>query len=111
MESTNKLDTAFKGIEMVNHPNHYTAQTSPLLAHVRDALLEDDGVDPINIECFEAMLSMLPSVEEVRGYLRGNSFKYRWRYPLKGGLIDIKKAEWYEKKLRLLEEALIESYK
>ena len=39
------------------------------------------------------------SEEEYIGYLRGNSLKYRWRYPYKNGVEDLKKAEWYEKKL------------
>ena len=63
-------------IDMVNHPGHYKGKLDPLLAAVRGALVED--VDGINIECFEAMVSMM-TIEELRGYLRGNSFKYRWR--------------------------------
>ena len=50
------------------------------------------------VECIVAMQSML-TPEEFRGYLRGNSFKYRWRYPDKNGIEDISKAEWYETKL------------
>ena len=37
--------------------------------------------------------------EEFIGYLRGNSHKYRWRFTYKNGIEDLKKAEWYEKKL------------
>ena len=51
------------------------------------------------------MVSML-TVDEIRGYLRGNSFKYRWRYTHKNGIEDLKKAEWYEKKLLRLEDVL-----
>ncbi|KXK67282.1 hypothetical protein BC89_33045 [Pseudomonas monteilii] len=76
-----------------------------MLAAVRGALVED--VDTINIECFEAMVSML-TIEELRGYLRGNSFKYRWRYQKKAGIQDLEKAEWYEKKLLRLERAVRE---
>lgn len=63
--------------------------------------------DPVNspshyntggIECFDAMSAMLTR-EEMIGYLRGNSFKYRWRFRHKGGAEDLRKAEWYEKKL------------
>ncbi len=75
-------------------------------------LLELAGVifpppDPVNspshyntggIECFDAMSAMLTR-EEMIGYLRGNSFKYRWRFRHKGGAEDLRKAEWYEKKL------------
>lgn len=90
-------------IDMVNHPGHYKGKLDPMLAAVRGALIED--VDGINIECFEAMVSMF-TIEELRGYLRGNSFKYRWRYQKKAGIQDLKKAEWYEKKLLALEQAL-----
>ena len=50
------------------------------------------------IECIEAMEAML-SKEEFIGYLRGNSFKYRWRFVLKDGTQDLKKARWYEDRL------------
>lgn len=69
--------------------------------------VKQPGPDPVNspshyntggIECFDAMLAMLTR-EEMIGYLRGNSFKYRWRFRHKGGAEDLKKAEWYEKKL------------
>lgn len=63
--------------DLVDHPPHYTAG---------------------GIECFDAMAAML-SKEELIGYLRGNSFKYRWRFRHKGGAEDLRKAEWYEKKL------------
>ena len=51
------------------------------------------------IECYDALKSML-SKEELIGYLRGNSFKYRWRFRQKNGKQDLEKAEWYEKKLK-----------
>ncbi|HET8791696.1 MAG TPA: DUF3310 domain-containing protein [Modicisalibacter sp.] len=54
------------------------------------------------IECIEAMQAML-TTEELRGYLRGNSFKYRWRYRNKNGIEDLNKARWYEDKLLELE--------
>jgi len=92
-------------IDMVNHPGHYKGKLDPMLAAVRGALVED--VDGINIECFEAMVSMM-TIEELRGYLRGNSFKYRWRYQKKAGIQDLEKAEWFEKKLLRLERAVRE---
>ena len=64
-------------IDLVNNPPHY-----------------NNG----SIECIDAMQSML-SEEEFIGYLRGNSFKYRWRYRHKNGIEDLKKAEWYEARL------------
>jgi len=64
--------------DMVNHPPHYNAG---------------------EIECIDAIGAMLDPVE-MRGYLRGTAFCYRWRYPHKGGMQDINKAEWYEKRLK-----------
>ena len=51
-----------------------------------------------DVECIDAMEAML-NEEEFIGYLRGNSFKYRWRYTYKDGEQDLKKARWYEDKL------------
>ena len=48
--------------EMVNSPSHY-----------------NNG----KIECIDAMECML-TPEEFAGYLRGNAFKYMWRYRNKG---------------------------
>lgn len=70
-----------KDHDNVNSPSHYASGS---------------------IECFDAMKAMM-TTEEIRGYLRGNSFKYRWRYRLKNGIEDLQKAEWYEKKLIELE--------
>ena len=67
------------GDEDVNSPAHYAAQG--------------------DIECIDAMESMLTR-EEIIGYLRGNSFKYRWRCRSKGNAIkDLRKAQWYENRL------------
>lgn len=71
--------------DMVNNPDHYN--------------LNHKG-----IECIDAIEAML-TPEEFRGYLRGNSFKYRWRYRYKNNPIqDLSKAEWYEKRLLELEK-------
>ena len=61
----------------VNHPSHY-----------------GNG----KIECIEYLEDFL-NKDEFIGYLRGNIGKYmhRWRY--KNGLEDLRKAEWYLKKL------------
>ena len=64
---------------------------------------DDDVQNPIhynqgNFECIEGIEAMLTPQEYI-GYLRGNSLKYRWRYPYKNGIQDIIKAEYYEKKL------------
>ena len=95
-------------MDTVNQPKHYKREALPIELTIRAALTDNGDIDPLNLECFEAMLSML-SVEEMRGYLRGNTFKYRWRYTHKNGIEDLKKAEWYEKKLLRLEEVVWDS--
>jgi hypothetical protein len=51
------------------------------------------------IECIEAIEeSMTP--EAFKGYLKGNTMKYLWRYERKGKSVeDLKKAQWYLDKL------------
>ena len=51
------------------------------------------------IECIECIKAQM-SYEEFKGYLRGNSIKYMWRYNRKNGLEDLQKAEWYLKRLQ-----------
>ena len=46
------------------------------------------------IECIEAIKASMTEVE-FRGYLKGNTEKYLWRYAYKGGLEDLKKSRWY----------------
>lgn len=59
--------------DVVNHPPHYT-----------------DG----GIECIEAIEAQL-TVEEYRGYLKGNIAKYVWRERHKGGTESLMKARFY----------------
>lgn len=92
-------------MDTVNQPIHYKKDASLLEIAVRAALTDNGDIDPLNLECFEAMLSML-TVEEIRGYLRGNSFKYHWRYLQKNGLEDLRKKAWYDRKLLRLEEVI-----
>jgi hypothetical protein len=66
-----------KGEDLVNSPIHYNKG---------------------GIECIDGIQAMLTK-EEFIGYLRGNSLKYRWRFPYKNGIEDLKKADWYENKL------------
>jgi len=56
----------------VNHPPHY-----------------NQG----GIECIEAIKAALGS--GFVKYCTGNVIKYLWRYDLKGGIEDLKKAAWY----------------
>ena len=66
---------------MVNAPAHYTSG---------------------KVECIDAIESML-SKDEFIGFLRGNILKYQWRYKIKNGVEDLKKAQWYFDKLKELE--------
>ena len=76
-ESSEQTDLFPKDFDIVNKPSHYNSGS---------------------IECIDGIRAMLTD-EEFIGYLRGNSLKYRWRYPHKNGVEDLKKAEWYENKL------------
>jgi len=64
--------------DFVNHPPHYNAGGK--------------------VECIRAIESSMTK-GEYRAYLKGNIMKYIWRYELKGGLEDIKKANWYLQEL------------
>lgn len=67
-----------QSLDMVNNPSHYNAK---------------------GVECIDAIEASM-SAEEFQGYLKGNLMKYTWRYKYKGKPVeDLKKAEWYLKKL------------
>jgi len=52
-----------------------------------------------NIECIEAIQESMSS-EAFKGYLKGNTMKYLWRYDYKGKASeDLEKAGWYLIKL------------
>lgn len=61
----------------VNHPAHY----------------KTGGIE--TIEIMQAKLT----TEGFEGYLTGNILKYITRYKFKNGLEDLRKAEWYLRKL------------
>jgi hypothetical protein len=50
------------------------------------------------IECIEAIEASM-SIEEFKGFLKGNVQKYVWRYAQKNGSEDLKKAKWYLERL------------
>ena len=64
--------------------------------------------DPVNspihyadgngVECIEAIEASM-SMEEFKGFLKGNVQKYVWRYAQKNGTEDLKKAKWYLERL------------
>lgn len=64
----------------VAHPAHYTAG---------------------GVECIAAIEAALASqTDPVSAFLTGQVIKYLWRWPLKGGVEDIKKALWYLTRLK-----------
>lgn len=62
--------------DMVNHPEHYCKG---------------------GIECIDAIEASMDA-EAFMGFLKGNVIKYLWRYEHKGGLEDLRKAEFYLKR-------------
>lgn len=60
--------------DVVNHPAHYTAG---------------------GIECIEAIKSAVSGLTGFEAYLSGTIMKYVWRWKLKNGVEDLKKAEVY----------------
>lgn len=61
----------------VNKPAHYTGGS---------------------IECIDALKAAMGD-EQYKGFLRGNVIKYTWRYEHKGGVEDLRKAQWYLSRL------------
>ena len=62
------------GADNVNSPKHYNQH----------------GIEAI--QAIEASMSL----EEFKGYLKGNCLKYLWRYRYKGNPVeDLQKAQWY----------------
>lgn len=61
----------------VNHPSHYASGA---------------------IEAIEAIEASM-SPEAFKGMLKGNIIKYVWRYEMKNGAQDLKKAQWYLQRL------------
>lgn len=68
--------------------------------------------DPVNspshyasgaIEAIEAIEASM-SAEAFKGMLKGNILKYIWRYEMKNGAQDLKKAQWYLDRLTAMVE-------
>lgn len=69
--------------------------------------MSEDNNDPVNhpghyckggIECIDAIRASM-SAEAFRGFLKGNIMKYVFRYEVKNGIEDLKKAQWYLNRL------------
>ena len=67
-----------------------------------------DNADPVEkpdhynkgaIEAIEAIKASMPD-HEFKGYLKGNAWKYLWRYDYKGKPVeDLRKCRWYIERL------------
>ena len=78
MADCNEIMTGVGPVEdKVNHPSHYTF----------------GGIELIDV--WEATMSN----EALQGLYKGNVMKYLWRYEHKNGLEDLRKAEFYLKRL------------
>ena len=64
--------------DAVNHPAHYTAG---------------------KVECIDAIEAAVTGLDGFEGFCTGCALKYLWRWPRKGKIEDLKKAEWYIEKL------------
>lgn len=64
--------------DMVNHPPHYTQG---------------------GVECIDAIKAATEGLNGFEGYCTGNAIKYLWRWKHKSGVEDLKKADWYIRKL------------
>lgn len=64
--------------DKINHPNHYTSG---------------------KIECIDAIEAATVKLTGLEAVCTGSVIKYIWRWKLKNGVEDLKKARWYLDKL------------
>lgn len=70
---TEKTENEPLSHDVVNNPNHYKRG---------------------DIECFDALKASMTK-EQLLGHLKATAISYLWRYDLKNGVEDVKKAKWY----------------
>lgn len=73
-------------------------QTTKPQVRAQDNVNSPSHYNQFGIECIIAIQASM-SLEQFKGYLKGNVEKYIWRYSYKNGLEDLKKAQWYLTKL------------
>ena len=66
--------------DMVNNPKHYASSSN-------------------GIECIDAITAAVSGKSGIEAVCVANVIKYLWRYELKNGLEDVKKAQWYLNRL------------
>ena len=57
------------------------------------------------VECIDAIESAVEGLEGLEAVCTANVIKYVWRWKKKNGIEDLKKADWYLKKLISLLDA------
>ena len=100
-ESINALDSKMETdvFEFDKPYNHQTEHIKNVSKQLKDNVNSPVHYNSGKVECIEAIEAML-TPDEYIGYLRGNSFKYRWRFRYKGKPVeDLQKADWYEARL------------
>lgn len=70
-------------------------------------LMSKDNINPDHyrqggVECINAITAATINKSGIQAVCTANVVKYLWRYELKNGLEDVKKAKWYLE--RLIEE-------
>lgn len=70
-------------MDNVNHPAHYTAG---------------------KVECIDAIQSATEHLTGIEAVCTANAIKYLWRWKLKNGAQDLRKAKWYVDKLISLQD-------
>ena len=66
---------------------------------VKDEVNSPEHYNYGKVECIEAIEESMTK-ESFKGYLKGNTIKYLWRYERKGKAVqDLEKAQWYLNKL------------
>lgn len=90
--------------EVTQEPENQAPEGSDLV-NTPDMVNSPPHYNKGGIECCDAIQAML-TPEEFRGFLKGQVVKYHWREKHKGGTEDIKKGEWYLKRLLQFDEEL-----
>ncbi len=76
-----------------------TVYDKPEVTEAPEVVIKPPHYNNGNIECIDYIKDSM-SLEEYRGYLRGNVIKYQHRHKYKGKeLEDLQKAQWYLAKL------------
>lgn len=65
-------------MDNVNHPQHYTQG---------------------GVECIDALAAATAGLTGIEAVCTANAIKYLWRWKHKGGIEDLRKADWYIKRL------------